>query len=240
VSEPTLFSLWVYLSGSPLAGLTLTLGAYAAAYALYARARLHPLANPVLVAVAAIAAVLAATHTRYATYFEGAQFVHFLLGPAVVGLGAPLAREWPNVRRLALPIAGALAAGAVVAVTSTVACARLLGATPATVSALAPKSVTAPIAMGIAEHIGGVPALAAVFAVITGVLGASCGRSLFDALRIGDMRARGFALGVAAHGIGTARAYQVDAQAGTYAGLGLALHGMLAAIILPLAWRVFA
>jgi predicted murein hydrolase (TIGR00659 family) len=230
------FELWVYLAATPLAGLTLTLVAYAAGWWIYARCRMHPIANPVLIAVVIIVAALVATRTSYETYFAGAQFVHFLLGPAVVGLAVPLAQQWSQVRKLAVPIAGALAAGMAVAVVSVVATAKLLGASPMTILSIAPKSVTAPIAMGIAQKLGGLPALAAVFAVATGILGASIGKYVFNASRVADMRARGFALGLAAHGIGTARAFQVDSEAGAFASLAFALHGLVAAIVFPLAY----
>jgi len=238
-----LFRLWVYLSSTPLAGLTLTLVAYAIGYAIYARSSFRPIANPVPIAVAIVVAALAATRTPYRTYFEGAQFVHFLLGPAVVGLAVPLAREWRGVRRLAFPIVASLVVGSVVAATSAVGIAWALGVSPATLASLVPKSVTAPVAMGIAERIGGLPALAAVFAVVTGVLGAVLGRYVFDAAGVSDLRARGFALGLAAHGIGTARAFQVDREAGTYAGLAFGLHALAAALAMPLAvaaWRALA
>lgn len=234
MTEP-IFALWVYLAATPLAGLTLTLLAYAIGWAIYARARFHPLANPVPIAVAAIVAVLALTRTEYRTYFDGAQFVHFLLGPAVVGLAVPLAREWPRVRRLAVPTAGALAAGSIVAAASAVALAWVLGASPLTLASIAPKSVTAPIAMGIAERLGGLPALAAVFAVTTGVLGAAIGKYVLDAIGVRAWPARGFALGIAAHGIGTARAFQVHPEAGAFAGLAFGLHGLVAAFGFPLA-----
>jgi predicted murein hydrolase (TIGR00659 family) len=233
------FELWVYLAATPLAGLTLTLLAYVAAWWCYTRCRMHPLANPVLIAVALIVAGLVATGTSYDTYFAGAQFVHFLLGPAVVGLAVPLAREWRNVRRLAVPIACSLTAGMMVAAVSAVAIAKLLGASPVTVSSLLPKSVTAPIAMGIAQKLGGLPALAAVFAVATGIFGASVGRYVLNACRVKDWRARGFAMGLAAHGIGTARAFQVDVEAGAFAGLAFALHGLIAAVLFPLAYLLF-
>jgi predicted murein hydrolase (TIGR00659 family) len=228
--------IWVYLAGTPLLGLTLTLVAYQAGYAMYARFGFRPLLNPVLLAVLLIVAALAATGTAYHTYFEGAQFVHFLLGPAVVALAVPLAREWDSVKRLALPIAGALAAGSLLALGSAVGIAWALGASPATLLSLAPKSVTAPIAMGIAEKIGGLPALAAVFAVTTGIVGAALGKYVLDALAIRDWRVRGFALGLAAHGIGTARAFQVNAEAGAYAGLAFGLHGALAALAVPVVY----
>jgi predicted murein hydrolase (TIGR00659 family) len=232
------FELWVYLAATPLAGLTLTLMAYVVGYALYTRCKLHPLANPVLIAVVVIVACLGIGEVDYGTYFAGAQFVHFLLGPAVVGLAVPLARAWPDVRRLAVPVAGALAVGSGVAFVTAVGVAWALGASPATLASLAPKSVTAPIAMGIAEQIGGMAALAAVFAVATGIIGATLGKYVLDALRVRDWRARGFALGLAAHGIGTARAFQVNVEAGTYAGLAFGLHGVFAAFLLPLLWRL--
>jgi predicted murein hydrolase (TIGR00659 family) len=235
IAQP-FFELWVYLAATPLAGLTLTLVAYAIGWWCYARTGMHPLANPVLIAVVLIVGVLEATATSYQTYFDGAQFVHFLLGPAVVGLAVPLVREWGSVRRLAVPIAGALIAGSAVALVSAVLIATGLGASEATLRSLVPKSVTAPIAMGIAEKIGGLPALAAVFAVTTGIIGAALGKFVLDACRIHDWRARGFALGLAAHGIGTARAFQVNADAGAFAGLAFALHGLLAAILFPLGY----
>jgi predicted murein hydrolase (TIGR00659 family) len=238
VTGERFFELWVYLAATPLAGLTVTLVAYALGYALYARCALHPLANPVLIAVVLIVAGLQVGDIAYGTYFAGAQFVHFLLGPAVVGLAVPLVRVWPSIRRLAVPIAGALAVGSAAALVTAVGVAWALGASPSTLASLAPKSVTAPIAMGIAEQIGGVAALAAVFAVATGVIGAALGKYILDAVRVRDWRARGFALGLAAHGIGTARAFQVNVEAGTYAGLAFGLHGALAAFLLPLVWRL--
>jgi predicted murein hydrolase (TIGR00659 family) len=239
MSAQPFFELWVYLAATPLAGLTLTLVAYAVAWWCYVRTGMHPVANPVMIAVGLIVAVLWASGTRYQTYFDGAQFVHFLLGPAVVGLAVPLAREWSSVRRLAFPIAGALVVGSAVALVATLALANVLGATPTTLRSLAPKSVTAPIAMGIAQRIGGLPALAAVFAVTTGVIGAALGKYVLDACGVRDWRARGFAMGLAAHGIGTARAFQVNADAGTYASLAFALHGFLAAVLFPLGYAFF-
>jgi predicted murein hydrolase (TIGR00659 family) len=238
VSSENFFELWVYLAATPLAGLTMTLVAYALGFALYSRAGLHPLANPVLIAVAVIVLCLRLGDVEYRTYFAGAQFVHFLLGPAVVGLAVPLARVWPEMRRLAVPVAGALAVGSVVALATAVGIAWALGASPGTLASLAPKSVTAPIAMGIAERIGGVAALAAVFAVATGIIGAALGKYVLDAVRVRDWRARGFAMGLAAHGIGTARAFQVNEEAGTYAGLAFGLHGAFAAFLLPFLWRL--
>lgn len=230
--------LWVYLSSTPLFGLTATLVVYLLAQALYVRAGQAAWANPVLWSVVALAAGLTATGTAYPTYFSGAQFIHFLLGPAVVALAWPL---WQ--RRAALRAHGgrfviaALVGGAAAAV-SAVALAWALGLPTEVMLSLAPKSVTAPVAMGVADKIGGVPALAAVFAVLTGMVGALGGTYLFDVLGVKrdapGWMARGFALGTAAHGIGAARALQVHPDAGAWAALALGLQVLLAALLIPL------
>lgn len=225
--------IWVYLAASPLLGLSLTLLAYQAAFALYRRSGQHPLVNPVLIAVAMLGTLLILTGTRYETYFAGAQFVHFLLGPATVALAVPLYQQFRRVRSMLLPIVAGLLAGSATAVLSAVGIARLLGADLATQASLAPKSVTTPIAMGIAERIGGLPSLTAVLVICTGVLGAIAGERVFSLLRIGDPAIRGFAMGVTAHGIGTARAFQVNEQSGAFAALAMGLNGVLTAALLP-------
>lgn len=228
---------WVYLSSSPLLGLTITLLAYQAAYWLFRRSGQRAWANPVLVAILLVTVFLSITDTAYASYFEGAQFIHFLLGPATVALAIPLFAQWQRLRRMAVPLIVALLAGSATAVFSAVFIARALGASPATVYSLAPKSVTTPIAMGVAEQIGGIPSLTAVLVIITGIIGAIGFPSLFRLLRVRDPAAQGFAVGLAAHGIGTARAFLVNEEVGAFAALAMGLNGLLTALVLPLILR---
>jgi predicted murein hydrolase (TIGR00659 family) len=231
--------LWVYLSATPLFGLTATLVAYLIAQAFYARCDHAPWANPVLWTVALLALLLTLSATPYPTYFSGAQFIHFLLGPAVVALAWPLWQRRGEIKRRALAIAGAALAGGLAAGGSAVAIGWSLGLPGPILRSLAPKSVTAPVAMGIAEQLGGIPALAAVFAVLTGLVGAVSAKYLFDALRIASPEVRGFALGTASHGIGAARAMHVNPGAGAYAGLALGVQVVLAALLMPLlAWLI--
>ena len=225
--------IWVYLGASPLLWLTATVLAYALAFALFQRAGQSPLLNPVALSVTLLIATLSLTGTSYATYFEGAQFLHFLLGPATVALAVPLYANFAAVRRTALPMLAALVAGVVTAVASAVGVATLLGASRETVLSLAPKSVTTPIAMGIAEQIGGIPSLTAALVILTGIIGGMAATRIYEALGIRDYRARGFAIGIAAHGIGTARAFQVSPVAGTFAGIAMALNGLLTALLVP-------
>jgi predicted murein hydrolase (TIGR00659 family) len=197
----------------------------------------HPLVNPVMIAIVLVALVLTATGTPYGTYFAGAQFVHFLLGPATVAIAVPLFRNWAIVRRNLLPMLAALAAGSVVAVASALAIAAAFGVPRPVLVALAPKSVTAGIAMGISEALGGEPALTAVLVITTGILGAVIVTPLMNALRIRDYAARGFAAGLASHGIGTARAFTVNPLAGTFAGIAMGSNALLTALLVPLAIR---
>ena len=231
---PAISSIWVYLSTSPLLWLTATLWAYLGAHWLHVRSGRNPLVNSVAIAVIGLISVLLATGTKYAVYFEGAQFVHFLLGPATVALGVPLYNNFANIRRSFLPMTIALVAGSVTAIASGVAIAWVLGADPVTLRSLASKSATTPIAMAVTENLGGLPSLTAVFVILTGILGAMMVTPLFNALGIRDQQARGFAAGRAAHGIGTARAFQVSEVAGAFAGIAMALNGLMTALLVPL------
>lgn len=226
--------IWVYLAASPLLHLTLTLAAFQAGSWVYRRARMNPLLNPVLIAVVLLVGLLALTGTPYASYFEGAQFVHFLLGPATVALAIPLYRQFERVRRSGLAILASIVTGSLSAAASAVGIAWALGAGRETLISLAPKSVTAPVAMGISEQLGGLPSLTAVLVILTGVLGAMLGPPLMNLLRIRDMAARGLAMGTASHGIGTARALQVSELAGAFSGLAMGLNALATALLLPL------
>jgi len=232
---PAIHEIWVYLSGSPLLALILTLGAYQLGTLAYERSNRHPLANPVLIAVALVAGVITALDMPYAKYFEGAQFVHFLLGTATVSLAVPIFKGLDALRGRILPLLVALACGGTVSIVSAVGIATLLGADASIIGGFYAKSVTAPIAMGVAERIQASPTLTAVFAVCTGILGAMLGRFVLDFVGAKAWWQRGYALGIAAHGIGTSRAFSVSPEAGTFASLAMGLHGIAGAIAIPLA-----
>ncbi len=229
--------LWVYLASTPLFGLTATLVTYVVAAGVYERAGRAPWANPVLWSVVVLGTLLVVTKTPYPSYFAGAQFVHVLLGPAVVALAWPLWQRRAEVRRRGPALLVAALLGGAAAGGSAVAAAWAFGMPADVVRSLAAKSVTAPVAMGIAERIGGVPALAAVFAVVTGLVGALSDKALFGRLGIDAWSTRGFALGTTSHGIGAARAIQLDADAGAYAGIALGLQVLLASLLIPLVAR---
>ncbi|MFT3960615.1 LrgB family protein [Propionivibrio sp.] len=226
--------LWTQLAGLPLLGLTATLLAYLAGVWLFKRSGQKPLCNPVLIAIVLLSLLLWTTDTPYQRYFDGAQFIHFLLGPATVALAVPLHAYWRRLRQMALPLVAGLLAGSATAAFSAMGLARLFGASPETVFSLGPKSVTTPIAMGVAEQIGGIPSLTAVLVILTGILGAMCFPSFFRLLGIRNHATQGFAVGLTAHGLGTARAFLVSEEMGAFSALGMGLNGVLTAVALPL------
>ncbi|WP_445001370.1 LrgB family protein [Halomonas mongoliensis] len=232
--------LWVYLSGSPLLSLLATLLIFALAVRINRALGGTPLLHPVTLSIAMLIGLLLLVDMDYATYFEGAQFIHFLLGPATVALAIPLYDHRERVRRLLGPLLIACMTGIVTAVASTLGLAMALGARAETVLSLAPRSVTSPIAMGVAEQIGGIPSLAAGLVLLTGSIGCALSPWVFRLLRIKDPAVQGFSLGLSAHGFGTAQAFaRIGAVAGAFSGLAMGLTGLLTAFLLPLLTGLF-
>jgi predicted murein hydrolase (TIGR00659 family) len=229
----SLLSLWNAFSETPLLWLAITLVVYQLARWLYQSTRIAWL-NPVLTSIVMIVALLLLTQTSYDDYFASVRFIHFLLGPATVALAVPLYARLAKLKRLLVPVLSALCVGSITAAATAVGLARLLGASTPTLLSLAPKSVTTAIAMGVSEKIGGLPPLTAVLVILTGIIGAVSGQAILDVLRIRDDSVRGFAIGLASHGIGTARAFQMSEEAGAFSGLGMGLNGILTALLIPI------
>lgn len=201
-------AIWVYLTGDPLLWLSITVTLFWLAKLIYTKLNGLPLLNPVLISIATIVALLLLTDTDYDQYFEGAQFIHFLLGPATVSLAVPLIEQIDTLKRNLVPISIALLVGSLVGILSTIALCMATGIDGSMLMSLLPRSITTPIAMGVADQIGGSPELTVVFVVITGVLGAAFGIPVMGKLMKKDPVSGGFALGITSHGIGTARAFE--------------------------------
>ncbi len=229
----TLGPALVWLAHSPVLWLPLTIATYAAAVWLYRRSGGSPFLIPVLTAVLLVVLVLALSGTPYRAYADSTAALTFLVGPATVALAIPLYLQAARLTRIWLPVAVALLAGSVAAMVSAVVIGWALGASPQTLLSLVPKSATMPMAIPVAERLGGVPALAALAVAVTGIAGTIMARPLLDLLRIRDAAARGFAIGVAAHAIGMARELQDHPAAGTYAALGMGLNGIATALLAP-------
>jgi predicted murein hydrolase (TIGR00659 family) len=234
-----IFHIWVYLQTQPLLWLTVTLCIYELARELDRFAGHKALTNPTVLAIMATGAVLLLTHTSYQTYFAGAVYIHFLLGPATVALAVPMYANRRVIRLHAGAILASLTLGSLTAMGSALFFGRILGATHPVLMSLGPKSVTSPIAMGIAQALGGIPSLAAVFVMITAMFGLLVFPFIFRLVGITDWRAKGLAMGTALHGLGTARMIAQNETAGAFAGLAMGLNGLFTAIVLPLVVTIF-
>ena len=236
----TFIALWAYMADSTLFWLGLTLVAYLAAAMVYQRSGGHPLLLPVLTAVIVIIGVLHYTQTPYLVYAERTSFLKFLIGPATVALAVPLYGQLGRLKRLFWPIFVALLVGSATAILSAIGIARFMGASLQTQLSLAPKSATMPIAMEVAGLSGGSPSLTTIAVAITGIAGAIMAGWLLKLLRLQDPEVEGFALGLGAHAIGTARAFQANETAGAFAALGMGLNGIATAVLVPLILAVLA
>jgi predicted murein hydrolase (TIGR00659 family) len=226
-------------AATSLLWLNLTLGAYLLAVAVNQRCNKMPLLNPTLLAIALVVGVLTVTGTPYKRYFDGAQFVHFLLGPAVVAMAVPLYRHTEIIRKSAGALFAGLGIGCLTAILSSVLLAKELGGGRELWLSMAPKSATTAISMAIAEKTGGVPALTAVLTISTGITGACLASYVLRLVGIKEWHARGFAMGLSSHGIATATAFQENEIAGTFASLAMALNGIATAALVPLIVGLF-
>ncbi|MCQ4262788.1 LrgB family protein [Stutzerimonas stutzeri] len=224
---------WQALIHHPLFGVGITLAVFQLAYAAYEKTRWVFL-QPVLVSMTLIVGVLLLCGIDYDEYRISAQWLTILLGPATVALAVPLYLNLRRIRELFGPIVITLLIAGVFATALGMALAWLFGAERMILMTLAPKSVTSPIAMLVAEQIGGVVALAAVFVMITGVLGAILGPELLRRFGVQHPAARGIALGLTAHAVGTAQALQESEECGAFAALAMSLMGVMTAVLLPL------
>ncbi|MBV6285818.1 LrgB family protein [Pseudomonas aegrilactucae] len=223
----------------PLFGIGITLGAYQLVLAAYDKTRWIFL-QPVLVSMLVVIAVLLTCGVSYAEYRKSTEIMNILLGPATVALAVPLYLNLRRIRQLFWPTLTTLVIGGVVATGACLLLGWWFGAEHMILMTMAPKSVTSPIAMLVAEQIGGVAALAAVFVLITGVIGAIFGPALLSACGVGSPEARGMALGISAHAVGTAVALEESEETGAFAALGMSLMGVVTAVFLPLAVSLVA
>ena len=240
IDEQKLYSIWIYLQAEPLFWLTLTIGSYLIADFIYRKSNLFPLLNPVAISVLLVSLILIFFNIQYERYFEGAKFIHFLLGPATVALAVPIYKKWDLIVINSKAIFISLLIGSVFAILVTYLLSLYFELPKELILSLLPRSVTAPIAMGISEIIGGIPSLTAIITLITGVIGASLGIFVFDLMQLKNMDARGFSLGLASHGIGTARAMSKNKNAGVFAAVGMGLSGLVTSILVPLFLKIIS
>jgi putative effector of murein hydrolase len=225
---------WLALTHHPLFGVGITLGAYQLAIAAYEKTRWVFL-QPVLVSTLIVIGILLACGLTFAEYKDSAAALTLFLGPTTVALAVPLFVNLRRIRQLLWPTLITLLLAGVFTTALGVTLAWAFGAEHIMLMSMAPKSVTSPIAMLVANQIGGIAALAAVFVMLTGVIGAIIGPALLKRVGVQHPAALGMALGLTAHAVGTARALQESDECGAFAALAMSLMGVFTAVLLPLA-----
>ncbi|NBV93213.1 MAG: LrgB family protein [Proteobacteria bacterium] len=221
IEKDKLYSIWVYLQAEPLFWLTLTIGSYLVGDYFYKKSKLFPLVNPVAISILIVSLILINLNISYERYFDGAKFIHFMLGPATVALAIPIYKQFRVIQKGALSISVSLVIGSLFAIISTFILCEIFKIDDQVLFSMLPRSATAPIAMGISDLIGG-----------------SFGTFALDFLKLKDMSARGFGLGLASHGLGTARAMSRNETAGVFAALALGLNGIATSILVPLLFKL--
>lgn len=230
---------WLALVQHPLLGVALTLGAYQLALVIYEKTRWVVL-QPVLVSIVLVILVLWALDIDYERYRDSSALLTLLLGPATVALAVPLYLNLRRIRQLFWPVLLTLVFGGVLATGLGVGLGWLFGADESLLRSLAAKSATTPIAMLVTEQIGGIAALAAVFVMITGVVGAVAAPWVLRRIGVNHPAAIGLALGINAHAVGTSRAIAEGEECGAFSALAMSLTGAGIALLLPLAVALVA
>ena len=220
------------LAHSEVFALTLVIGTYLAALALYKKTRIS-LLNPLLTSIFVIILVLKTMGIEYESFQKGSHLIHFMLGPSVVALGFVLYDQIQYLKGNVISILTSVFVVAIIGIVSVIVIGDLMGADQALIASLQPKSVTTPIAMGIAEKAGGIPSLTAVIVVAVGIFGSIVGPFVMKVLGIESRIAKGLALGASSHGLGTSVAVQIGAIEGALSGLAIGLMGIMTAILVP-------
>ena len=226
------------LLNSPLFALTLSIAAFQLGNFFYRRLGEFPLLHPTITGATIVALLLPQLNIDYRVYFHGNQLLMFWLGPATVALAVPLYQQLHLIRKMALPILVTFSTGAIFAAASAVVIAWLLGASEATMLSLAPKSVTTPIAIALADEIGGLASLAAGCVALTAAISIYLAPIVFRLLKIEDPKVQVFCMGITAHGMGTARAFETSPVAGAFSSLAMCLTGAFSALVIPLAAKI--
>lgn len=222
------------LARSPLALLGVTLAGYQLGRWIQQRTGGHALAQPVLVAIVVAASVISLLDVDYRDYRSATELIAFWLGPATVALAIPLHRQVDRLRGFVVPLLVAVVVGAAVSITSAVLLARALGADETLERTLSTKAATTPVAIALTDQLGGIAPLAAVFAILIGIVSAIAAPAVLNLLRIRDRRARGLAVGAVSHGIGASRMLREDETEGAFAGLAMGLSALAISLLVPL------
>ena len=213
--------------------IVLTVILYFVMNAIYVRLR-SPFLVPILTTTIAVIVLLSLFDASYETYMVGGKWIDALLGPAIVSLCIPLYKQRDVIKKNVLPIFGGVVVGGVVGMLTGVLAARWVGFSTELLASVLPKSITSPIAMQIAEELGGIPSLATVLVIIAGLAGILMGPWINRWFKIDTAIGRGIGLGVCAHAIGTSKALEYGEQTASMSSVAMTLSAIIGALAGPI------
>ncbi|MDD3078249.1 MAG: LrgB family protein [Paludibacter sp.] len=218
--------------------LALVMGSFLFGVFIYKRTKIT-LLQPLLISMLIIIPFLKIAGIDYQTFYTQTRILNFMLGPSVVALGYVLYEQMEQIKGNVISILTSVFVGGIVGISSVVLIAKAFGADKILMASLAPKSVTTPIAISLAEKSGGIPALTAAFVVICGIFGGLVGPIVLRKIGIKSKVAQGLAMGSASHALGTARAMEMGAVEGAVSGLAIGIMGIMTALLIPFAEMLF-
>jgi len=224
---------------SPVFGVIISLIAYEIGALIKQKLKLS-IFNPLLIAIIILIAFLLKFNIKYDDYNNGGQVISFFLAPATVALALPLYKKFSLFKENAMPILVGILSGTISGIISVIALGKLFNLSGELTKSLIPKSITTPIGMALAKQLGGLPSIAVVAIIITGILGSIIGPFLYKILKINDEVAMGIAMGSASHAVGTAKAMEIGETEGAMSSLTIAISGIMTVLIAPILWNLFS
>lgn len=216
-----------------LFGLVLTIIVYGIAKIIYQRSAML-LLSPLIVCPVILITLLTILQISFKAYDQGGHLLSLMLQPATVAFAVPMYRYRAIIRNYLAELIISVTGGAIVAIFTSVSAAELMGLDSQIATSLAPRSITTPMAINVAQVLGGDPSMTAVFVIATGVLGVLLTSS---ALKWGAIKrpvTRGMMFGITAHGTGTSKAYEMGVLEGAVASLSMIFMGLITTVAAPL------
>lgn len=227
-----------FLQQTSYFGFVITIVVYYLALSIKNKTKLSIL-NPLLVTTIIIVAILLGLNINYETYNIGAKYISYFLTPTTVCLAIPLYKQIKVLKKNIIGILSGILAGVIANAAIIVFLTKIFEMSDELGTSLLSKSITAPIAIGLTDELGGISSITVFAVILSGIIGAAIAPTIFKLLRIKDETAQGLACGTSAHGSGTTTALELGEIQGAMSGLAILVTGLITTIIVPIVNHIF-
>lgn len=217
------------LFASPFFGVALSIGAFWIGVKIQKKTGLV-ICNPLIIAIILVSAVLLIFRIPYESYNEGGAIINMFLAPATACLAVSIYTKIELLKKNWLPIVVGASCGSLASMGSVYLMCRLFKLDEAMTASLIPKSVTTPIAVGIAGSHGGIVPVTVVAVIFTGILGSILAPTLIKIFHVDDPMTAGLSIGACSHAVGTSKAIELGETEGAMSGLAIGICGILTVI----------